>query len=389
MMRVLSIFLMLSVVQATSSCAEEPPPPESTSVPSTPVASTEPLTLSFGSATFPIIFTDEFIEASVPVSVTGSFAPLFGVDRPCVNPSTPIVSEQGLHVSFEAAGEYYIHLNDDVALKVVVLDRDEPISSSVVRIFDFCTANLLNSAGEDHVFTDDRVSYVSNWFLSDDPGMLICGPTHQLFEMILEDRFALPCRDVTFPGTYWRDGEIKRITHNMLEVYVPDVEKWVVFDLNYAFVVKWLSAAEIGLFLHKVFPSGEPPTLAMWDALAWDRHDSGVSPRFPKLAPEPVFREALVSQKLVASQQHQLGILFLGGPAYRGIVRWAGTPFLEAQYCYGSLQKDEALREHAIEWVKTYDLEVVVYPLDELVALLDAGHAAEIARAAWRERIAR
>lgn len=99
---------------------------------------------------------------------------------------------------------------------------------------------MLYSGADDHRWTPglSRQKFVWNWFTSSDPAMLSCGPTHAIFRWLVEDRLGLPTRIVTLPASYIKYGVVVNDGHNVAEVYVPELKRFVLFDVNNAFVPK-------------------------------------------------------------------------------------------------------------------------------------------------------
>ncbi len=223
--------------------------------------------LSFGDSTYPVLFAGDTIRRWEDVQSLGFFSPLFGAERNVVNPATPVVIERRT-IRFDEPGEYYLEINHERFLKVLILDPLEPISKGVLRIFDFLVANLLVSNGEQPVWDKlglDR--YIQRWVHSKDPGLLLCGPTDSMFRALVFERFRLPNRMVTLPGVYRRNRQIVKATHNVPEIYLPDIGKFVLFDLNNAFVVRWLNAIDLAYLIHSATDDSAYLTDDQWNAL--------------------------------------------------------------------------------------------------------------------------
>jgi len=205
----------------------------------------------FNGYSYPILYENEGIRFNGYIDGISYFTPLFGKDRIVVNPAKPHVSD-GEYIHFSVPGEYYIRVNGTANLKILVLSKHEPLSQSVTRLFDFMSANLLysNNIEEKKLFTHDTKKYIDNWFNSDVPGRLFCGPTHRLFRTIIADRLKLPTRIVTFPGVWRWNGKVHKSSHNVTEIYIPDKKKWVLYDINNGFFVKWMDAIELAAFFH-------------------------------------------------------------------------------------------------------------------------------------------
>lgn len=343
----------------------------------------EPGEFDFGSCRYPIVYVGEAIHGGDGLVVTGMFEPLFGADRACVNPTPPSTLRDG-GLTFTEPGEYYLRLEGDRALKVLVLPRDEPISEAVIRIFDFCAANLLVMTGNNAEWYADADALVSGWCRSDQPKMLLCGPTYGLFKRLIDERLGLPIRLVTFPGTYRVGEKLQKGNHNVAEVYLPDVGKWVLFDVNNAFMVRWKSALELSVLVKAASRESELLTVDQWQALQLPVH-LGAPVTYSPVAvvtDSEQFRTEFLSATTRREIWHKLSCLYIGGPAYFGSAGY-GTGFLPAPYNFASFHDDPELERAAVEWVRTFDLEVAVFSGDEMARMLDEGHREQIAEARW------
>ena len=224
----------------------------------------------FAELSYPILRAGDAIEFSTDVRIAGTFEPLFGPDRDAVHPAQPDV--EGRCIRFDEPGEYYLRLGDQGPLKVLVLGRGEPYSRSVVRVFGFCVANMLVSTSDDARLSADRRGYIAGWLHSESPAMLLCGPTYTVFAELVKEALGLPVRLVTFPGIYLSGEGPNKATHNVPEVYLPDLEKWVVFDVNNALLVEWLDAFELCRAVRDAAGGSIPLTEEQWRALDWRLH---------------------------------------------------------------------------------------------------------------------
>ena len=344
----------------------------------------EPGEFDFGSCRYPLVYAGEAIHADDGLAITGTFEPLFGADRACVNPTRPSTLPDG-GLTFTEPGEYYLRLEGDRALKVLVLSRDELISEAVIRVFDFCAANLLPMTGNDAEWYEDADALISGWCQSDQPKMLLCGPTYGVFKRLIDERLGLPIRMVTFPGTYRVGKKIQKGTHNVAEVYLPDVGKWVLFDVNNAFVVRWKSALELSVLVKAASRESELLTVDQWQALQLPVHLGAPVTYRPvgAVTDSEQFRDEFLSATKGRELWHLLSCLYMGGPAYRGSAGY-GTEFLPAAYNFASFHDDPELERAAVDWVRTFDLEVAVFSGDEMARMLDEGHHELIADQHWR-----
>jgi hypothetical protein len=130
-------------------------------------------------------------------------------------------------------------------VRVLVLPRTLHYSDHVLRIFDFLTANLVTCNGDEKAYGQGHTTYIDKWFRSEGPAALLCGPNSDLFGKLVKERLSLPTRLAGFPGFYLRNGRIFQSTHTVVEVYLPDQKKFVMFDLNNSFVVRWKNAVEL------------------------------------------------------------------------------------------------------------------------------------------------
>jgi hypothetical protein len=224
--------------------------------------------------------------------------------------------------------------------------------------------------------------------------MLLCGPTHAFFRRLIEERLGLPTRIVAIPGTFYREQTktISYVTHNMPEVYLPDIGKFVLFDINNSFVSRWLTANEFAkkvndnvgdtLFLNETFD------LADIDIY------HGVDSYLPRrqIVKKPVrFRQKLISNTAATESWLALFHGFSGGVAYWGgkldYVKPTGTEFLTGEYWYASLHKDAVLKDAAIKRVESFKINVEVVSPERLESMLEEGHKNLIESKSWLEKL--
>src|SRR5512135_535415 len=143
------------------------PTPVPTAVP-TPVPTptptpVPPLNMSFPNGRYPILWEGQEIELSGSAGpITSYFTPVFGPDRPVVNPAVPQVL--GSRIVFQKAGEYYFTLAGKWPFKVVVLSASEPISAAVTRLFDFWVANCVFASNDEDSYYTDQMGYLDAFF---------------------------------------------------------------------------------------------------------------------------------------------------------------------------------------------------------------------------------
>ncbi|MCH8096596.1 MAG: hypothetical protein IID53_05920 [Proteobacteria bacterium] len=347
--------------------------------------------LDTGDLKYPVIYAGDFVRSPVDITRIETFKPLFGPARPVVNPAPPkLVSPREL--TFEVPGEYYLRFNGDWAAKILVLDADEPISEGVVRIYRFFVANSLPCNGQGPSFyRDGGEAYLKLWFNNDSPALLLCGPTEDAFRKIIEDRFRLPTRMVTFPGTFLRDGKIGKATHNIPEVYLPDKGQFVTFDINNGFFVRWLEASQIARKIHESTDDSALLTPEQWEQIGFDIDETfanalgaATADVLVKKDEDIEFTPELLSRTTRKEGWHLMSQYYYGGAAYFGR-RGYGTKFLKVEHI-GSLHENPDLTDAAVAWEESFGLTVKVVSPEELERLLAQGFAKEIAAEAWHER---
>jgi hypothetical protein len=366
--------------------------------------SAPPLVFTPDDAQYPVLFAGQGVSVSSPVWSLGQFLPAFGGERQAVNPALPRL-EGSRRIVFDLPGEYYLHVNDGQPLKVVVLDAREPISAGVVRIFDFSVANIVFCDGDDPDWALDQTRFVSEWFRQEAPAALLCGPTADVFQKLVYDRFRLPSRVASFPGFYRRDGTIYRSSHNVPEVYLPDIGRFVMFDVNNALLVRWLGAMDIAERINASLDER-----AILSSAALRRLHLDIYPHAPSVykpvtfycnpdkKPGFVANARLVTRVPVNrhwTEDEQgfcpggpcfIATWFYGGVAYFN-AQWSGTAFLPG-YTYASLHRDPALTRAAVSATEQFGVKpVLVVSQAELRRELDRGFAAQIEARPWLARL--
>jgi len=249
----------------------------------------------------PIIYVNEKIIVNKIIHKITYFKSWFSPHRSNVNPSVPVkkIIDDRTIISFNKTGEYYLILDNNHKLKVLVLDdrhknwipgSHHQISDNVVRIFYFLAANHVSSVVENTRHQQNQEKYIFDFFHREIPLLLTCGPSLSLFNEIINCKFNLLYRSVCWIGVYFesaaapRDkimshdgewiggdgeggvggvgedgvignarGKLFRCTHNVSEIYLPDLKKWVLFDLSNGFFIKWLDAFECSELLRKQY----------------------------------------------------------------------------------------------------------------------------------------
>ncbi|MDR4463991.1 MAG: hypothetical protein MRJ66_06970 [Nitrospira sp.] len=343
----------------------------------------------FGGQKYPVVYNREYVAINEDVVSLDLFLPVFSPDRAAVNPAQPriVVENKRALFYFDVPGEYYLDINRGHKLKVVVLDRHEEISTNVLRVFDFLVANLVVTQGNDKEFYENNENYAIDFFKSKEPKMLLCGPTVSFFEIILRDRFNLPVRDVTFTGVFIEGGRLAYGTHNVVEVFLPDMSKWVLFDLNNGFVAKWMDAFEITEKVRSVSQSKKNISKTEFESIDVDFHYLVDAKRtMNAFDPRSVFYPDMVTRESVRERWHDLAKIFLGGPGYWGGKRFNqnGLP-LEYQLYASRYHQDEFLLEAQRRWQDNWDLKVRHVPPAQLKQMLDDAYAEEISARKWLE----
>lgn len=342
---------------------------------------------NFGGQKYPVLYSQEYVALAEDLPSLNFFLPVFSPDRAVVNPEKPriVVTNNRTLLYFDVPGEYYLDTNNGKKLKVLVLDRDEEISSNVLRVFDFLVANLVVTQGNDKDFYENRGNFTIDFFESKEPKMLLCGPTLAFFEIILRDRFNLPVRDVTFTGVFMEGGQLKYSTHNVIEVFLPDKKKWVLFDVNNGFAVKWMDAFEITQKVRNASHSKKNISKSEFESIDFDFHylvDAKQTMDASDL--RSVFDPDIVTQQSVRDRWHDLSKIFLGGPGY-----WGGKRFnqnglsSEYQLYLSRYHQDEFLLEAQIRWQGNWGLKVRHVPPEQLKQMLNDAYAEEISAKKW------
>jgi len=365
----------------------------------TTVAATR-VTFSFGESRYPIIFAKELATASTRIRKIEFFTPLFGAERKVVNPAMPVIKGEEIH--FREPGEYYLKVNGDY-LKVLVLDPSEGTKEALLRMFDFFVANNLYLGADDNAWYQERRTYLRSFFRSCEPMMLSCGPSHAVWREWVGDRLALPTRIVTLTSTRLSNGMVTYAAHNLPEVYVPELGKWVMFDLNSNFVPRWLDAMEFCQVVHAK-GKDEDDFTQDWQSYGLDLY-AGVAARNanPTYLDElrrqagsgtaMPFEPALVTNDVTRDSLVIALRCYYGGAAYWGgdilSVQPSGTEFLPGNTVYwASLHENQLLKLAAIEYAKyMYRTEVKILEPSQLRVMLDGGHRRVIEAALWKSRL--
>ncbi|MDP4743845.1 MAG: hypothetical protein NWS22_03280, partial [Porticoccaceae bacterium] len=299
-------------------------------------------------------------------------------------PRVVIEGERSL-LYFDSPGEFYVEAENNIKLKILVLSQREHISENVLRLFDFLVANLVVTQGNDKEFYENNGNFTIDFFMSKDPKMLLCGPTLSFFEILLRDRFNLPVRDVTFTGVFMEGGQLKYSTHNVIEVFLPDLNKWVMFDVNNGFVVKWLDSFEITEKIRSASATKKNISKLEFDSIGFDAHYLVDAKRSLNAADlRGVFNPDIIGRESVRDRWHVLAKSYLGGPGY-----WGGRRFnqnslsTEFQLYESQYHQDQFLLDAQLRWVGNWNLKVRHFPPAELKVMLDKAYSDQIAAKKW------
>ena len=365
----------------------ETPTPAPTPTPSpAPTPTPGPPAETFPNGRYPVLWEGQEITVPGSMGALSFFSPVFGADRPVVNPTIPPVL--GNRIVFSRAGEYYITIGGATSYKVLVLSAGEPVSAAVGRLFDFWVANSVFAEQDDAAYYADQTGYLDRFFRSTSPMVVLCGPTHANFARVIAEALALPTRRPTFPGTFYWEGEIYYLTHNPIEVYLPDLDRWQLFDVNYAFTVTGMSAQDLSSFVRA---HASPKDTGYTDAAAFRTLDIHTAPR-AYLANDPsVGSSRLISGAPVTYAWRDTFRFYYGGVAYWGGDAYFqmphGTEFLPGTYVWALLQTDPNLGSAARTWIESGGVPVTAVTPEMLAALLADGHRASILQEAWKTKI--
>jgi hypothetical protein len=357
----------------------------------------EDVAFTFGTRRFPLLLPGESVTASEPVRDLTYFLPLFGTFRKCVNPAEPVVHERT--ITFTEPGEYYLRVNGRSPLKVAVFAQDEGIPASLLRLFDFAVANSLYISAEDKLWYSGREQFLGRFFTSAEPFMLSCGPTHQLFRRLVEDRFCLPARIVTCAGRFYRKGKIAALGHNVPEVYVPELDQYVLFDINTGLVPLWDDALSLSAKLRRLSPVAVETETPDWSGvkLHADVRACSASPEASSLVHQydqygaVRFAGQLISNDTVDehAQARALRGFYTGAGYWGKKITWVmptGTEFLDGWLQYGLYETDPALIDDMMAALKPLIPETMLVDPDVLRERLRDGHRANIAAREWTKR---
>lgn len=342
-----------------------------------------------GSRMFPIIFAGEYLDIEPVPDLLGE--PVFSGDRKIVNPAIPRfeIVEGNRRTYFEVPGEYYLQLEPDAKIRVLVLDPESEISENVIRTFDFLAANLISTQGHSASFASNHGKFLDRYFQTHKPVMLLCGETLSLFSMIVQQRFSLPVREVTFTGVWLDGGMVKYGTHNVLEIYLPDKEKWMLLDVNNGFAAKWMDAFELTDAIRSAASSRAQITSEEFASVPFNVHYE-VDPKRPKNAADTrtEFSPEMLTNTSIREQWFGLGKVLFSGPGYWGGQRTGESMLPKKHDLYLSrYHSDEFLLQAQLRWQGNWNLDTVHVAPRRLKSMLDDAYKEEIAKKAWLTKI--
>lgn len=355
---------------------------------------TSRIDFSYGPYSLPILWAGDAITASEPIRHLETFCPIFAADRPVVGPAEPRV--EGRKLIFREPGEYYLHINRSGNLKVVVLDRSAGYLDAILRLFNFFTANSIYNGMHNSRYYADRQQYVRDFFRSQEPMAIACGPTQQMFRRVVQDRLALPTRTCSGVGTFWRaNGSLVRAWHNVPEIYIPELNKFVFMDLNGSVIPMWLDGSEVAEAMSQLPPQvpkgGE--SLASIKGVEFYLGPETRALRYgaaEEVAAGAPIGPQLISDRVITDSHRAAGLrAWYSGAVYWGklttYVRPTGTEFLdgwlwitdqltnETLRCETTALLMETPRVKRVEWRDGRDIQ----------SALEAGHRQEILARAW------
>jgi hypothetical protein len=181
-------------------------------------------------------------------------------------------------------------------------------------------------------------------------------------------------------------GQLKYVTHNALEIYLPDLKKWCLFDINNGFIVKWMDSFELTNAIRSVSNSKLTISNDEFYSLTLDYHFSVYRYRSNNAADSrSLFSRDLISNSCVKEGWTMLAKMFLGGPGY-----WSGSRFKQISglpsdyYLYLSkYHNDPFLLEAQKKWISNWNLSSTHIPPDELNNMLDSAYSKQINNAEW------
>lgn len=317
--------------------------------------------------------------------------PLFGARRSAVNPARPtLVGRAALR--FEVPGEYYLRLNGHRYARALILPIDAPPRVAFLSLFDFYLANSANTDADDALIVEDPAAYIRGFFVRHRPAAIHCGPTQAFLAKLIRTRLGLPVRFTVLPGGgRWPDGSINFGVHNVLEVYLPDVGKWVHVDANGGVLPKWRSTLEVSRVLRGALGARD----VVFSREEWTRvasrlrlHENVVirQVRAPSIGPYD-FRRAYVTRTATRREYWRQSYFLAGGPAYH-LSAYAPNPpirrILDADLVFTDGWAEAEVRDATVEkWTPQGFRDAVLLQPDEMERLLARAYAPALAKRGW------
>ncbi len=349
-----------------------------------------------------VVRSGSTVRFSLPVKHVDSWTPLFSPNRRVVNPARPKrVGEKALR--FDRPGEYYIRLNRRHYTRVLVLNRTAPPRRHLLALFDFYVANHAWTTAHDAPFYADPPKYLKGFFVRHAPAAILCGPTQWMLQSLIRKRLGLPVRSTSFAGAV-REGRGSRQilfgSHNIIEVYLPDIDKWVHVDGDAGVLPKWKSSLELWAAIKsRVEVQDTALTRAQMSAIEpkLRLHQQVVAHGVTRMNGSYRFSKRYLKASPLHEERQKYWRALAGGPAYH-LVSYSPNPpireLVDAGLLYTDGWSDPEVRDAARgEWTRaaaagnglTRDEfgDVVLSPA-AVKDVLHRAYASEVAKEKWR-----
>ena len=331
---------------------------------------------------YPVIFTDEEITLPKNISTISSFSSLWSPNRKVTSNLPQKLNNRQLR--FTQVGEYYLIVNGEYIIRVLALNKSAPASENLRYLNNFASANFIATQADDFAFNSDPEKYLNNFATRVAPGQLLCGPTLDFLSRIITNKLKLPTRSVEFTGVNVNDGQIEYSTHNTIEAFAPDINKWVNLDPNNALLVKNSSALDITRMFRSV-TKGETRRISHSEfnsmKLEFDRSVRAFDAKNIELPFNSPFNPANIGDRMVHENLENLAILYLGGPTY-----WRDRPLInpgpygDFDMYFTAAHSEEFLNDAAVKWESNWDLSVSKIGLENMDKFLEYAYAPFIQR---------
>ena len=201
------------------------------------------------------------------------------------------------------------------------------------------------------------------------------------------------------PGTFWLGDEITVLGHNVPEIYIPELKKFIFVDVNNGIIPKWLDGIEVAAAVGTL-PSTSPQAGELLSAIDVDFHFGPTTchagPKGDQLLME-LGQEGLIdptwgiAEQPVTSESRMRALrAWYSGAMYWGmratnIHPW-GTEFLDGWVQIGIQEKEPLLSCETRNAIlrAPYVEAVDEVPPDILRCRLENGHAKAIVAKPWR-----